>query len=852
MRATTKEAERLLFEGTLAMSELENNGIRIDMGYLDGQINKVEAEINDYQRQIRSDHVYEEWRKTYGDKTNIGSKEQLAKVIFEKLGFVRPKGVSKKQRSEDRDAAKRESKHDEATFKDVDLPFVKMYFRCEKLKKLVGTYLKGFKREAVDGLLHPFFDLNKIITYRSSASMPNFQNIPSRNKEIMQIVRRCFIPRPGRQLVEIDYSGVEVRIAACYHKDPAMIKYIKDSSTDMHRDMAMKIFGLTKEQVGKKTTRDWSKNRFVFPEFYGSVYFQCAPNLWRGVVGGDKLEGSDVTVQQHLANQGIKELGDCEPGAAVKKGTFVHRVKQAEDYLWNETFTEYTAWKNRWHKAYLKKGYFDLLTGFRIFGLFKRNDVLNYAIQGCLQGHSRVLTWKGWIPIQELIGVQTRVWTGTQWADAVGINRGKCQYAKVTLSSGLVIDCDTRHKFKNELDEWVKFTDLKINDNVALSVIGRKVNYSGQMNWPFVFGFIIGDGCLSSKRESLTITVGKKKKDVLRGIMEFLIKEGYNEDVYGGVHWGVVPAKGIKAEKYRLSIQNRGLAKFLKSKGFDFNWKAFTKRLPDSVWTMDEQDQRDFMEGLWLSDGTRTKGSERNLNMRAQGLLRDVQILISNLGFDSQIDKRGQLRVCWRDFNSKSHRKFPRAAIDRMVDNVHTGLYEDVKQGITDRRNYVKGQDVSQYVAERMIKVNSKEEYPILYRYDKVTKIEILEEVGHTYTMSVNHPLHQFVADGVICKNSAFHCLLQSIVWMIKRMRKEKFKTLLVGQIHDCVVADAVEGELDDFLSMAHEIMVDKLTKAWTWINIPIETETEVCDIGKSWNEKAVWVSRDGIWGTKQ
>jgi hypothetical protein len=32
------------------------------------------------------------------------------------------------------------------------------------------------------------------------------------------------------------------------------------------------------------THRDWSKNRFVFPEFYGSIYAQCAPHLWEAVV----------------------------------------------------------------------------------------------------------------------------------------------------------------------------------------------------------------------------------------------------------------------------------------------------------------------------------------------------------------------------------------------------------------------------------------------------------------------------------------------------------------------------------------------------------------------------------------
>jgi hypothetical protein len=202
------------------------------------------------------------------------------------------------------------------------------------------------------------------------------------------IIRGCYIPRKGNHLGEIDYGTQEVRIAGCYTGDRKLVKYMKDDSTDMHRDQAAKLFGMDVAWLvenaawAKKLVRDWTKNRFVFPQFYGQVYFECAKNLWRAVMQGDKMPDGKTTIREHLAKQGIKELGDCEPNADIRSGTFVKRVKETEDFMWNETFTEYTAWKKRWYGEYLRKGYFDLFTGFRIRGLFKRNDVLNYAIQG--------------------------------------------------------------------------------------------------------------------------------------------------------------------------------------------------------------------------------------------------------------------------------------------------------------------------------------------------------------------------------------------------------------------------------------------------------------------------------------
>jgi intein/homing endonuclease len=671
------------------------------------------------------------------------------------------------------------------------------------------------------------------------------------------MIRQAFIPREGCHLVEVDFSGIEVRIACAYNKDPNLKRYIEDPTTDMHRDTAMELFSLAVDQVEKRTTRDWTKNRFVFPEFYGSVYFQCAPHIWEAVVASEgKVPGADTTIRGWLEKQGIKELGDCNPRGRPRPGTFEFRVKEVEELFWKKRFVKYHQWKQDWFAAYQKNGGFKTLTGFWIGaiggkqGLLKRNDVNNYPIQGCLAGSSKVLTKKGLIPIKELVGVHTQVWTGFRWADAIGLDRGVCRRAIIRLSSGLVIRCDTRHKLKNENGEWICFDDLRVGDLVALPKIGDQTQPSKEMNWSFIFGFIIGDGCLRYERENLSIVVGKKKKPILESIRKFFLEQGYKDGGYRGVHWKVIPAQGNKAEKYALQIQNKELAAFLKSKGFDFSWKSKTKRIPASVWTSSVQEQRDFMEGLWLSDGTRVVGSEKNLNMTNLKLLKEVQILISTMGFDSYIDKNKMLRVCWREYKSKPKRKYPYTAIKRLVSKVDRKNYDDECQYITDKRNFGGGKPPSQYVGERIIERNSTGSE--VYRFDSIVSIEVLPKEETTYTMTVNDPLHQFVADGVIHKNSAFHCLLWTLIQLTREIRKRKMKTKVVGQIHDSVIADVPEREIQDYLEMAKRIMTVDLPKAWTWINVPLDTEAEVCPLGGSWHTKAVWEKAGGVWCPKK
>lgn len=373
MKPATKDAYRLLHRGTLALSRAESAGIRVDVPYLESTLKNVTKQIQDSSRQLQNDEVWRTWRKRFGDKSNLTSRPQLAEVVFKCLGYP---SVEKTEKGKDSTEPK--------AFRHVPLPFVKQYFRLAKLQKIKSTYLEGILAEVCDGYLHPSFSLHTTTSYRSSSQNPNFQNMPIRDREFGAMIRRAFIPRPGRRLVEVDFSGIEVKIAYCCHLDPTMRKYLLDPKSDMHADTAADLFMLPRDQIEKRPTRDWAKNRFVFPQFYGSVYFQCAPHLWEGIESEakDYRLPNGKLLTEHLKEKGVRELGACDPKRKPKPGTFEYHVREVERSFWERRFPIFTQWKERSYRDYCGRGWLDLKTGFRCEGVFKKNQVLNLPVQG--------------------------------------------------------------------------------------------------------------------------------------------------------------------------------------------------------------------------------------------------------------------------------------------------------------------------------------------------------------------------------------------------------------------------------------------------------------------------------------
>lgn len=351
------------------MAQIEANGIRIDTAYLDAALEKVAKRIKRLDGKLRDDPLWSKWRRRFGAKANLGNRRQLGEVL--KAEGFRTDRVTAKTGAMAVD--------DEFLVK-VDHPFAKMYLEAEKQRKVKATYLEGIKREVVDGRLHPFFNLNTVRSFRSSSSEPNFTNLPIRDPEQGKVIRQAFVPDDDCLLVENDFKTLEVNISCCYHHDQALIEYVSNPKKDLHKDLASQIYLLPKEEVSKDC-RYCGKNGFVFPSFYGSYWAQIAPRMWEMIADKKLTNGDGASLFDHLKGKGIRKLGSCDPEQR-DEGTFAAHVRQVESHFWTKRFPTYNQWKKDTWEAYQKAGGFEYLTGFYVRGIYAKNDVLNYAIQG--------------------------------------------------------------------------------------------------------------------------------------------------------------------------------------------------------------------------------------------------------------------------------------------------------------------------------------------------------------------------------------------------------------------------------------------------------------------------------------
>lgn len=346
----TRQGSEFFLESSFELSKSENNGMLLDKDQallehknLTSKMNKIETKVQESKEMKKWDKEKPFRCSAPGDLTHLLF--NCMKVKYDKSNVTvtgRPKA-------------------DIEALEKYDNQIVKNVLLWRKYKKVRDTYLNGFIREETNNIIHTSLNLHTVDTYRSSSNDPNLQNIPARDLEVMQLLRKLIIARPGHKIAEYDYKAAEAVLIACYNKDPNWIRYVSDPANDMHRDMAAKLIMRKKVDV-MKDERQIAKNGFVFPTVYTSYWKNTAKNMW------DQFSPETF---EHLKSKGIRKLDD-----------YREHVMHVEKWFWEDQFPVGYEWMNKTLCDYEKKGYIDLYTGFRCYGPMTRAQVINTRIQG--------------------------------------------------------------------------------------------------------------------------------------------------------------------------------------------------------------------------------------------------------------------------------------------------------------------------------------------------------------------------------------------------------------------------------------------------------------------------------------
>lgn len=219
------------------LREMEWHGVGLDLPYLA----KMSGELEGLLATLMAD-IY----ALAGEEFNINSPQQLAKILFDNLKLPR-KRRTKTGYSTDADVLEELSKLH-------DLP--KKIIEYRELAKLKSTYVDNLPQlvNPFTKRLHTSFNQTVAATGRLSSSDPNLQNIPIRT-EIGRQIRKAFIaPQKGWQLLDADYSQIELRIMAHLSKDEAMIAAFRNDE-DIHTATASRVFNVPMEEMTPEVRR---------------------------------------------------------------------------------------------------------------------------------------------------------------------------------------------------------------------------------------------------------------------------------------------------------------------------------------------------------------------------------------------------------------------------------------------------------------------------------------------------------------------------------------------------------------------------------------------------------------------
>ncbi len=230
--------------------ELERAGIRLDVARLQDISRRFGARAEELERRV--------WELA-GEEFTIGSPQQLAPILFEKLGLSRKRRGKTGYSTDARVLQAIRHEHE-------IIPAIEEWREVTKLK---STYLDAFPELiAPDGRLHTTFNQAATATGRLSSTNPNLQNIPIRTEQGREI-RACFVAERGCRLISADYSQVELRLLAHIADEP-VLKDIFRRGEDVHTATAEAILG------GRTDPGTRSKAKMVN---YGIVYGLSAYGL---------------------------------------------------------------------------------------------------------------------------------------------------------------------------------------------------------------------------------------------------------------------------------------------------------------------------------------------------------------------------------------------------------------------------------------------------------------------------------------------------------------------------------------------------------------------------------------------
>ena len=272
------------------------HGVLIDPAVLKSLAKKYRTELEKIEKRIH---------RTAGKEFNVSSPKQLGEVLFDELKIVpeRMKKTAGGQRStRESELEKMRGMH----------PIISDILEYRELKKLLSTYIDNLPLMlGPDNRLHAEFLQTGTTTGRMASQNPNLQNIPMRS-ERGRAIRHAFIASSGFKLVALDYSQIELRIAAILSGDKKLCDIFKNGR-DVHQEVATQVFHVTPDKVDAEMRRKAKIINF-------GILYGMGVNALRAQLGSTTAEAHKYLEDYFSTFKTLSEYLESTKGFARKNG----------------------------------------------------------------------------------------------------------------------------------------------------------------------------------------------------------------------------------------------------------------------------------------------------------------------------------------------------------------------------------------------------------------------------------------------------------------------------------------------------------------------------------------------------
>ena len=242
------------------LADMEMAGVRVDGATLSRMSNVFAQRMAALEAEIH---------ELAGQPFNVGSPKQLGEILFDKMAL--PGGEKGKTGAYATGADVLEDLAAEGHM----LPARVLDWR--QLSKLKSTYTDALQTHVnpETGRVHTSYSIAGANTGRLASTDPNLQNIPVRSDEGRRI-REAFVAGPGKKIVSLDYSQIELRILAHVADIPALKQAFREG-VDIHAMTASEMFNVPLDEMTPDIRRQ--AKAINFGVIYGISGFGLARNL---------------------------------------------------------------------------------------------------------------------------------------------------------------------------------------------------------------------------------------------------------------------------------------------------------------------------------------------------------------------------------------------------------------------------------------------------------------------------------------------------------------------------------------------------------------------------------------------